>query len=283
MDQVSAEAEACGARRRARHRRGHARAARVAAGRRALGVRARGRRHHPGRIRPAASTSSASRSTPQLEAEDRASTCAASRASTAAGRCSTAAPSTCQRQRQGLFRAEDDRRSGRRAAHGAGARGDPGARRRARSNVFTRIMLALFGKVPWRAVPVMPVEIMLLPRWFPFHLDKISYWARTVIVPLLVLMALKPRARNPRGVGIDELFLEPPRRGAALAQGAAPDRRLGLRSSRPSIDVLRAVEPLLSEGDARQRAIDQAVALRRRAAQRRGRARRHLPGHGQHA
>ncbi len=36
--------------------------------------------------------------------------------------------------------------------------------------------------------------------WFPFHIDKMSYWARTVIVPLLVLQALKPRARNPRGV-----------------------------------------------------------------------------------
>ena len=68
----------------------------------------------------------------------------------------------------------------------------------ARCNVFTRITLALFGQVPWRAVPVMPVEIMLLPRWFPFHLDKVSYWSRTVIVPLLILMACKPRARNPR-------------------------------------------------------------------------------------
>ena len=58
-----------------------------------------------------------------------ASICAASRASTAAGRCSTTAPSTSQRQRQGLFRAEDDRRRSRRAAHGPGARGDPGARR----------------------------------------------------------------------------------------------------------------------------------------------------------
>src|SRR6202142_3346987 len=29
-----------------------------------------------------------------------------------------------------------------------------------RANVFTRIMLALFGFIPWRAVPVMPVEIM---------------------------------------------------------------------------------------------------------------------------
>src|SRR5579862_8547002 len=63
----------------------------------------------------------------------------------------------------------------------------------ARANVFTRIMLALFGFIPWRAVPVMPVEIMILPRWFPFHLEKISYWSRTVIVPLLVLMAVKPK------------------------------------------------------------------------------------------
>src|SRR6201985_1007190 len=68
-----------------------------------------------------------------------------------------------------------------------------------RSNVFTRMMLALFGFIPWRAVPVMPVEIMLLPKWFPFHLDKVSYWSRTVIVPLLVLMEKKPHARAPRG------------------------------------------------------------------------------------
>src|SRR5882724_4354764 len=80
----------------------------------------------------------------------------------------------------------------------------------AESNVFTRVLLALYGILTWRAVPVMPVEIMLLPRWFPFHLDKISYWARTVIVPLLVLQALKPKARNLRRVTIDELFLEPP-------------------------------------------------------------------------
>ena len=77
----------------------------------------------------------------------------------------------------------------------------------ARSNVFTRTLLALYGVIPWRAVPMMPVEITLLPAWFPFHLFKISYWARTVIAPLLVLGALKPKARNPKGVTIDELFV----------------------------------------------------------------------------
>lgn len=79
-----------------------------------------------------------------------------------------------------------------------------------RTNVFTRIQLALYGEIPWAGVPVMPVEIMLLPRWFPFHLDKVSYWSRTVTTPLLVLMALKPRARNPRDVHIAELFCRPP-------------------------------------------------------------------------
>ncbi|HEX9447947.1 MAG TPA: squalene--hopene cyclase, partial [Dongiaceae bacterium] len=78
------------------------------------------------------------------------------------------------------------------------------------SNVFTLIQLALFGQVPWRGVPVMPVEIMHLPRWFPFHLDKVSYWSRTVIVPLLVLMAKKPVAKNPRRVDVRELFVTPP-------------------------------------------------------------------------
>ena len=80
----------------------------------------------------------------------------------------------------------------------------------ARSNVFTRALLALYGEIPWRGVPVMPVEIMLLPKWFPFHLDKMSYWARTVLVPLLVLMAKKPRAKNRLGVHIGELFVTPP-------------------------------------------------------------------------
>jgi squalene-hopene/tetraprenyl-beta-curcumene cyclase len=77
-------------------------------------------------------------------------------------------------------------------------------------NVFTRIALALFGEIPWRAVPYIPVEIMLMPRWFPFHIDRVSYWSRTVMVPLFVLCTLKPVARNPRGVHVRELFTRPP-------------------------------------------------------------------------
>src|SRR6202043_1259063 len=78
------------------------------------------------------------------------------------------------------------------------------------SNVFTRFMLSLFGVLTWGSVPVLPVEIMLLPMWSPFHINKVSYWARTTLVPLLVLAALKPGPRHPCAVGIDELFLQPP-------------------------------------------------------------------------
>jgi squalene-hopene/tetraprenyl-beta-curcumene cyclase len=79
-----------------------------------------------------------------------------------------------------------------------------------RCNVFTRITLALFGQVPWRTTPAMPVEIMLLPKWFFFHLHKVSYWSRTVIVPLLILYAKRPVCPLGSEEQIRELFLEPP-------------------------------------------------------------------------
>ena len=77
-------------------------------------------------------------------------------------------------------------------------------------NVFTRITMALFGQVPWRATPFIPAEVIILPKWFPFHIDKVSYWSRTVMVPLFILCTLKPTAVNSRGIDIRELFITPP-------------------------------------------------------------------------
>ena len=128
-----------------------------------------------------------------------------------------------------------------------------------RANVFTRIMLALFGFVPWRAVPVMPVEIMLLPRWFPFHLDKISYWSRTVIVPLLVLMAKKPARAIAQGRPHRRAFRRAAEQHRPDAEGAAAEGVVVLvlprRRQCPARD--RAV---CSRKRTRQRAIDGAVA-----------------------
>ncbi|MGB6395461.1 MAG: squalene--hopene cyclase [Bradyrhizobium sp.] len=127
------------------------------------------------------------------------------------------------------------------------------------SNVFTRFLLAAFGVVTWRAVPVLPVEIMLLPMWSPFHINKISYWARTTIVPLMVLAALKPRARNPKGVGVDELFLQPPHSIGMTPK--APHQSWGWFNLFRALDgVLRVLEPLFPK-KLRARAIERAVAF----------------------
>ena len=125
------------------------------------------------------------------------------------------------------------------------------------ANVFTRILLAQFGQLSWAHVPTMPVEIILLPRWFPIHLSRMSYWARTVIVPLLVLAALRKRARNPRQVGIQELFATASRSRAALA----PHQHRGWALFFNALDrVLKAVEPLWPK-KMRQRAVDRCVAF----------------------
>ena len=127
------------------------------------------------------------------------------------------------------------------------------------SNVFTRFTLAMFGVLSWRAVPVLPVEIMLLPMWSPFHINKISYWARTTMVPLMVLAALKPRAKNPKGVTIDELFLQDPRSIGMTSK--APHQSWAWFLLFRSLDaILRVVEPLFPKS-LRKRAIDAALAF----------------------
>ena len=126
-------------------------------------------------------------------------------------------------------------------------------------NVFTRTTLALFGWVPWRAVPAMPIEIMNAPAWFPFHIYRISYWARDTLVPLLVLMALKPRAANPLGVGIDELFVTSAEKIRIWPKGE--NQVGGWGTIFKALDrVLRTAEPYFPRGK-RKSAIDKAVAF----------------------
>ncbi len=126
-------------------------------------------------------------------------------------------------------------------------------------NMFTRIMLALFGIVPWRAVPAMPVELMHAPAWFPIHIYRMAYWARDTLVPLLVLMALRPRARNPLGVGLDELFLVPPETVRRWPRKA--NQRGVWGAVFGALDgLLHAAEPFFPK-TSRRSAIDKAVAF----------------------
>ena len=128
----------------------------------------------------------------------------------------------------------------------------------ARANVFTRYALALFGEAPWRAVPAMPVELMLAPKWFPVTIYRISYWSRTVVVPLLVLAALKPRAKNPRGVRIQELFTTPPLTVKRWLHN--PTGHWGGLAFLALDGLLRWIEPHVPQS-IRKRALDKALAF----------------------
>ncbi len=126
-----------------------------------------------------------------------------------------------------------------------------------KANVFTRMQLALYGQTDWSNTPTVPAELILLPRWFPIHLSKMSYWARTVIVPLLVLQALKPLARNPRKVEVPELFL--PR--GEHAPNRAPHQSRYWSALFGSLDrVLKLADPVWPKG-LRKRAIEACVAF----------------------
>ncbi len=126
----------------------------------------------------------------------------------------------------------------------------------ARANVFTRIQLALYGEIPWSEVPTMPVEMILLPRWFPIHLSKMSYWARVVLAPLLVLQALKPKARNPRDVHIVELYV-PGSTAPKIPDHASP----GWARFFNTLDVMLKKADPLWPAKIRGRAIARAVAF----------------------
>jgi len=125
-----------------------------------------------------------------------------------------------------------------------------------KANVFTRILLASYGEAGWINVPTIPVELILLPRWFPVHLSKMSYWARTVIVPLLVIAALKPVARNLRGVHVPELFVP----DAPRASDRAPHQNRYWSAFFTGLDrLLKFAEPFWPAG-LRRRAIARCVS-----------------------
>jgi squalene-hopene/tetraprenyl-beta-curcumene cyclase len=91
-----------------------------------------------------------------------------------------------------------------------------------RCNSFTKFYLACLRQVPWTAVPSIPPEIVLLPSWSYFHLSKVSAWTRTMILPLSLVVTLRPERAVPRGAGIDELYLDPVRRRQLLRTNPCP-------------------------------------------------------------
>ncbi len=86
--------------------------------------------------------------------------------------------------------------------------GVPGCR------VFTKIWLALFGQWDWNGLPHMPPEMILVPPSLPFSVYDFASWARTTVVPLLIVLSRRrgrehPAHPVPEWANLDELFPRP--------------------------------------------------------------------------
>lgn len=73
-------------------------------------------------------------------------------------------------------------------------------------NTFTKIYLCALGQYDYDAVPAIPPEIVLFPRWFYFNIYEISSWSRGILVPLSITYAKKPFKKLAPEQGIEELF-----------------------------------------------------------------------------
>jgi squalene-hopene/tetraprenyl-beta-curcumene cyclase len=74
-------------------------------------------------------------------------------------------------------------------------------------NTFTKIYLCSLGQYEYNAVPAVPPEIVLFPKWCYFNIYEISAWSRAILVPLSIAYAKKPFKKIPQQNGIDELFV----------------------------------------------------------------------------
>ena len=146
------------------------------------------------------------------------------------------------------------------------------------ANVFTRILLAQFGQLAWAHVPTMPVEIILLPRWFPdpsvadvllgAHRHRAASRAGGAAQARAAIRAASPsRSCSPRRRRSERGWRRMQHRGWALFFNALDTRAESRRAA-------------VAEEDAqtRRRALRR---LRHRAAERRGRPWRDLSRHGE--
>lgn len=91
-----------------------------------------------------------------------------------------------------------------------------------RVNSFTRFYLALLGQIDYKHCPAVPPEAVLLPKWLPINMYRISAWSRTMVVPLAIMWAHRPVRQVPEDCGIQELFIQSPEKWPALRSPGLP-------------------------------------------------------------
>lgn len=75
-----------------------------------------------------------------------------------------------------------------------------------RMNTFSKLYLALLGLFPWKYVPTIPCEVLLIGKWFHVNFWDMSNWSRAMLVPLAIINHFKPTRPLKNNVNLDELY-----------------------------------------------------------------------------
>ena len=75
-----------------------------------------------------------------------------------------------------------------------------------RLNTFSKLYLALMGLFPWKYLPTIPCEVILLGKWFGVHFYDMSSWSRAMLVPLAILNHCKPTRQLGPNSTLNELY-----------------------------------------------------------------------------
>ena len=75
-----------------------------------------------------------------------------------------------------------------------------------RLNTFSKLYLALLGLFPWKYLPTIPCEVILLGKWFGVYFYDMSSWSRAMLVPLSISTIASPRANSAPRSTLNELY-----------------------------------------------------------------------------
>ncbi|KAL1863145.1 hypothetical protein Daus18300_008138 [Diaporthe australafricana] len=80
--------------------------------------------------------------------------------------------------------------------------------------VFTRFFFAQFGLFPRDATPQLPTEFILVPASLPMNIYNLSSWARSTVIPMLIIahhrpLYALPDGRSEQNAFLDEIWLNP--------------------------------------------------------------------------
>ena len=77
-----------------------------------------------------------------------------------------------------------------------------------KTNTYTKIILALFGQYPWKALPMIPPEIIFLPKSFYISIYDFASWTRATIMAFSIILTLRPVLKISESESIVELYTD---------------------------------------------------------------------------